>query len=59
MDAHDFATYLALRAPLNMPWSQTRNLARIRRCFGRPLSLEAYETIQQWLARLEAEGCHG
>lgn len=55
MDAHDFAAYLALRAPVDLPWSQTRNLARIRRAIGRPISLAGYEAIQSFLARLEAE----
>jgi hypothetical protein len=46
----DLVAYLMIAAPDNIPWSQVRNLIRIRRAYGRPMSVQTLVAIRLVLA---------
>jgi hypothetical protein len=58
----DLVAYLTHAAPADIPWSQVRNLTRIRRAWGRPISMRGYAAlrlmlgVEEWQARYRKLG---
>jgi hypothetical protein len=59
MDAPDLAHYFAVYAPVDMSWSAIRNICSVRRSFGHPIPMNAYEAIRFAMADAEARMRHG